>query len=137
MNRSNRLIIWVSDEIVTFGSDFVLFGRKNSIGQKQCALPSEKLNLAWNLYTLFEMVGVCLDYAWFSWNSWTGLWIFVEYWQWINIGQEETLQLKIQIIAIFICRLNRCDWIFQHVRIRTHCIWRISFRIDKFGPHYF
>ena len=93
-NRSNWPRIWVSDEIVTFGSGFVLFSWKNSIGQKLCTLPSEKLNLAWNIYALFEMVGVCLDYAWFSWNSWTGLWIFVEYWKWINIGQEESLQLK-------------------------------------------
>ena len=65
-NRSNWLRFCVSDEIVAFGSDSVLFSRRNSIGQKLCTLPSEKMNLAWNVRVLFEMVGVSLDCAFFS-----------------------------------------------------------------------
>ena len=72
LNRSNWLRLFVSDEIVAFGSDSVLFSRKNSSSQKLCTLPSEKLNLAWNTHALFEMVGVCSDFACFSSNSCRG-----------------------------------------------------------------
>ena len=65
-NRSNWLRFCVSDEIVAFVSDSVLLSRRNSIGQKLCTLPSEKLNQACNAHVLFEMVGVSLDCVCFS-----------------------------------------------------------------------
>ena len=55
-NRSIWPGIWVWDEIVTFVSGSVLFSWKNSIGQKLCTLPSQKIELG-------------LEYICFIWDG--------------------------------------------------------------------